>query len=146
MSQLAEMVEKAEELVVNPPLGLHDFTARCSAMKDEMVTAESDCRKALLGLGSLSACSSAPEPPRVVLKEKLTQRWTQVLQSLEQVSTNNEEVLVRFIRMWEEWAETASKEVGSIVPTGCSLAALSSKHAQAQVSSVLYCAVLRGAA
>lgn len=141
MSQLAEMVEKAEGLVVNPPLDLHDFTTLCSAMKDEMLAAESDCQKALLGLGSLStspSASSAPESPHVVLKEKLTQRWTQVLQSLEQVSTNNEEVLVRFIRMWEEWAESALEEVGSLVPTGCTLAALSSKHAQAQVSSVLY--------
>ena len=132
------MVEKAEELVVNPPLDLHDFTARSSAMKDEMVAAERDCQKAILRLGSLSTFPSAPESPHVVLKEKLTQRWTQVLQSLEQVSTNSEEVLVRFIRMWEEWAETASEEVESLVPTGCTLAALSSKHAQAQVSSVLY--------
>lgn len=128
------MVEKAEDLVVNPALDLQNFTTRCSAMKDEMVAAESDRQNVVLKLDSLPTFPSSPEPPHVVQKEQLTQRWIQALQSLEQVSTNTEAVLTRFVRAWEEWAEHASEEVRSLMPTGYTLASISSKRVQAQVS------------
>lgn len=135
------MVEKAEGLVRNPALDLHDFTTRCSVMNNEMVAAESDRQRVVLRLESLPSFPSSPESPIATQKEQLTQRWTQVLQSLEQVCANKEEVLVRFVKAWEEWAEHATEEVGSLVPTGCTLAVISSKCTQAQVSEVLSIAV-----
>ena len=131
------MVEKAQSFVLNPPLDLVEFTVQCNTMKDKMVAAEGDRQAVLMKLNGLPNLPSSPQPPKVTQRKQLTQRWTQVLHSLERVSTNKEAVLVRFTRAWEEWAEHASEEVGSLLPTGCTLASIASKHTQAQVSDVV---------